>query len=151
MADYLYVEVESKTIKSRELHSDEDGRDQEVTSSKGASNEQCLLEVADAAGDKWKYQSIDDDELGNRAASLSLSYDESAHDAAEWDKIREERNDRLYEMEWTDRTNIVTSEVLTQTEQDNWRTYLQELRDLPANTADPKLFDWDNDWPTKPY
>jgi|ETNmetMinimDraft_4_1059912.scaffolds.fasta_scaffold81104_2 hypothetical protein len=59
-------------------------------------------------------------------------------DSAAW--LRLERNARLTQSDWTQSRDITLSN------DSEWLTYRQSLRDLPANTADP-----DNPtWPTKP-
>ena len=59
-------------------------------------------------------------------------------DSAAW--LRLERNARLTQSDWTQSRDITLSN------DSEWLTYRQSLRDLPANTAD-----LDNPtWPTKP-
>ena len=60
--------------------------------------------------------------------------------------LRTERNVRLAETDWMGNSDVTMSTA--------WKTYRQELRDLPAS-ADPKLKDGLLDassvtWPTKP-
>ena len=60
--------------------------------------------------------------------------------------LRRERNVRLTETDWMGNSDVTMSTA--------WKTYRQELRDLPAS-ADPKLKDGLLDdssitWPTKP-
>ena len=52
--------------------------------------------------------------------------------------IREERTKRLQETDWMANSDVTMS--------DDWKTYRQALRDLPANTSDPA----NPTWPTKP-
>jgi len=60
--------------------------------------------------------------------------------------MRGERNDKLGLSDWTQVPDLVTSGAMTSTKQNEWATYRQALRDLPANTSD-----WDNiSWPTEP-
>jgi hypothetical protein len=56
-----------------------------------------------------------------------------------WRRLREERNKRLAACDWT---VLPDSPVDVQA----WSEYRQALRDLPANTTDPKLAIF----PTKP-
>lgn len=59
-----------------------------------------------------------------------------------WKRLRQERNRRLSE---TDYTQLADAR-LSQDDIDAFQTYRQELRDLPSNTVDP-----DNPtWPIKP-
>ena len=54
--------------------------------------------------------------------------------------VRTERNRLLGESDWTQNRDVVLSNDA------EWKTYRQALRDLPANTTD-----WTNPpWPTKP-
>ena len=61
--------------------------------------------------------------------------------------LREERNRRLTETDWKDLPSYPG------TDQNDWRTYRQALRDLPS-TAEPQLDEQGNltnvTWPTKP-
>ena len=52
--------------------------------------------------------------------------------------LREERDTRLRETDWMASSDLTIS--------DSWKKYRQDLRDLPANTSDPK----NPTWPTKP-
>jgi len=54
------------------------------------------------------------------------------------DALRMERNQLLAESDWRAMSDLTMS--------DDWKTYRQALRDLPANTADPT----DVTWPTTP-
>ena len=56
--------------------------------------------------------------------------------------VRGKRGRLLAESDWTQ----FTDSPLTDSKKDEWKTYRQALRDLPANTTD-----WTNPpWPTKP-
>ena len=56
------------------------------------------------------------------------------------DYVRGKRNSLLAESDWTQNRDVVLSNDA------EWKTYRQALRDLPANTTD-----WTNPpWPTKP-
>ena len=52
--------------------------------------------------------------------------------------LRGERNDKLAETDWLGNSDVTMS--------DEWKTYRQALRDLPANTSDPA----NPTYPTKP-
>ena len=52
--------------------------------------------------------------------------------------LRRTRNKLLTETDWMSNSDVTMS--------DAWRTYRQQLRDLPANTSDPA----NPTWPTKP-
>tara|TARA_R100001198_G_C5102259_1_gene133785 strand:+ start:208 stop:546 length:339 start_codon:yes stop_codon:yes gene_type:complete len=54
--------------------------------------------------------------------------------------LRKERNRRLLNSDWTQSRDITLSNDA------EWKTYRQALRDLPANTADPT----NPTWPTQP-
>ena len=66
-----------------------------------------------------------------------IEYDKDAYEAKynelllaeQWADIRTTRNTLLAETDW------MASQDVTMT--DAWKTYRQELRDLPANTSDP--------------
>ena len=55
-----------------------------------------------------------------------------------WRELRNFRNMKLDETDWMGNSDVTMS--------DAWKTYRQALRDLPANTSDPK----NPSWPTKP-
>ena len=56
--------------------------------------------------------------------------------------LRKERNSKLTKCDWTQNGDVPSE---TQTK---WQAYRQSLRDLPANTADPTI--WNVTWPTEP-
>ncbi len=58
------------------------------------------------------------------------------------DFLRSERNELLKLSDWTQ----VPDSPLDSTKKQQWATYRQALRDLPANTTDPA----NPTWPTKP-
>ena len=56
----------------------------------------------------------------------------------EWKALRQTRDNKLTETDWMANSDVTMSNA--------WKTYRQQLRDLPANTSNP-----DNPtWPTKP-
>ena len=56
--------------------------------------------------------------------------------------LRLQRDDLLNQSDWTQ----VPDSPLTTDKQNEWKTYRQALRDLPANTSDPA----NPTWPTQP-
>lgn len=56
----------------------------------------------------------------------------------QWAALRYERNLLLSSTDWMANSDVTMS--------DAWKTYRQQLRDLPANTSDPA----NPTWPTKP-
>ena len=56
--------------------------------------------------------------------------------------LRAFRNILLRESDWTQ----FTDSPLTDSKKTEWKTYRQQLRDLPLNTSDPAF----PTWPTKP-
>ena len=61
-------------------------------------------------------------------------------DEEKWSNIREKRNRRLLETDWTQARDVTLSNDSA------WKTYRQQLRDLPASQSDPD----DVVFPTKP-
>ena len=51
-----------------------------------------------------------------------------------WEKLRTERNSILKDTDWSQ----LSDAPLTSSQKTTWATYRQALRDLPANTEDPK-------------
>ena len=68
---------------------------------------------------------------------------QAIEDAKDWSAIlRERRNAKLTICDWT----RMDDNGLSTSKKTEWATYRQALRDLPANTSDPK----NPTWPTKP-
>jgi len=57
-------------------------------------------------------------------------------------ELREERNKRLAQCDWVAMKAFTTDTPVP----DEWKAYMQALRDLPANTTDPE----NPMWPTPP-
>ena len=57
-----------------------------------------------------------------------------------WELLREERNTKLSETDWTQMSDAPSDGKAA------WASYRQDLRDLPANTSDPTS----PTWPTPP-
>tara|TARA_B100000508_G_C11411614_1_gene253555 strand:+ start:692 stop:973 length:282 start_codon:yes stop_codon:yes gene_type:complete len=55
-----------------------------------------------------------------------------------WFSVRQKRNAKLAETDWMANSDVTMS--------DEWKTYRQALRDLPASGSDPD----DLSWPTEP-
>jgi hypothetical protein len=72
-----------------------------------------------------------------------VSFTQSEIDATEiaeaWPELRRERNRRLSASDWTQAADAPVDRAA-------WAAYRQALRDLPANTADPR----DPQWPSPP-
>ncbi|AGF91534.1 hypothetical protein PRRG_00023 [Prochlorococcus phage P-RSP2] len=56
----------------------------------------------------------------------------------QWAALRYKRNLLLSSTDWMANSDVTMS--------DDWKTYRQQLRDLPSNTSDPA----NPTWPTKP-
>ena len=67
---------------------------------------------------------------------------EAAKLAAQWAKLRSDRNGRLLACDHTQ----LSDAPMDQTTKDAWATHRQALRDLPANTEDPT----NPSWPAQP-
>jgi len=61
------------------------------------------------------------------------AWEASANDRA-LKRLRKQRNQLLKESDWRAVSDLTMS--------DEWKTYRQTLRDLPANTADPNNVTW---------
>jgi hypothetical protein len=59
-------------------------------------------------------------------------------DAQPWKELRQERNKRLTECDWVATKAFTTGTPVP----DEWKAYMQALRDLPANTTDPENPVW---------
>ena len=58
--------------------------------------------------------------------------------ARAWEALRQKRNAKLAKTDWMANSDVTMS--------DEWKTYRQALRDLPASGSDPD----DLSWPTEP-
>ena len=82
-------------------------------------------------GDKWYTQKV---------TPFSAPTPPNTTTEQKWESVRFQRNDKLRECDYA---VLEDSKV---SNKDEWKTYRQALRDVPANNADP-----DNiSWPTKP-
>ena len=59
-----------------------------------------------------------------------------------WKNLREERNRRLAEVDWV----VIRAFSMNTPVTDEWKTYMQALRDLPSTTEDPA----NPVWPVRP-
>lgn len=58
-----------------------------------------------------------------------------------WVAIRSQRDAKLSQSDWT----VLTDVPLTSAKKTNWKTYRQELRDLPQNQTDTDNITWPSD------
>lgn len=58
--------------------------------------------------------------------------------AQQWSYVRHERNAKLSLTDWRASSDLTLS--------DEWKTYRQELRDIPSSQSDP----YNITWPTEP-
>ena len=79
--------------------------------------------------------------LNNELSRMKDQSDKAVSDTTFlWEKLRVERDDLLFDSDWTQSRDV------TLANDNDWKTYRQALRDLPANTSDPA----NPTWPTKP-
>ena len=79
--------------------------------------------------------------LNNELSRMKDQSDKALSDTTFlWEKLRVERDDLLFDSDWTQSRDV------TLANDNDWKTYRQALRDLPANTSDPA----NPTWPTKP-
>lgn len=86
-------------------------------------------------------------ELEKKKIQDELDAIEAARDY--WEELRLLRNSKLSESDWSQMPDCQLSEE----KKIEWRTYRQELRDLPENITDPKplvINENDPNWPVKP-
>ena len=102
--------------------------------------------VCDATSGVTFEEELTDDEKVEKDAA-EKDWEASAPTRA-WVRLREERNRRIVATDWRAMPDLTLS--------DAWKTYRQELRDLPGTLNDTtvqKIFrgvDGDIDWPTEP-
>lgn len=131
MAKYWLVQLDQqRLIKCEEFTED---RDQEVHSSKGASNEQRWLKIPDGVAAGNAKLNIDDADPDNIQYSL---VDGSADkEGPLWDALRNRRDKMLSESDWT---QLADNQLAAQ-DQTDWTNYRQYLRDIPQNESDPEM------------
>ena len=116
----------------------------EVSSGKGTTGTWVTVEGYQGEDQKLYYDAISNtvkckDEIDEKPVA---TIEELEAVKLELDKeyVRNLRNRLLIESDWTQNRDVVLSNDA------EWKTYRQALRDLPANTTD-----WTNPpWPTKP-
>ena len=102
--------------------------------------------VCDATSGVTFEEELTDDEKVEKDAAKK-AWEDSAPTRA-WARLREERDRRIVATDWRAMPDLTLS--------DAWKTYRQELRDLPGTLNDTtvqKIFrevDGDIDWPTEP-
>ena len=108
------------------------------------SNNKGSFSILNSANNHIRWDSTDiirptDEEISNKVNEIV--------NAEPMRLLKEERNRRLQETDW--RATVDYPDI----DQEEWRTYRQALRDLPA-TAEPQLDEQGNlinvTWPTKP-
>ena len=116
----------------------------EVSSGKGTTGTWVTVEGYQGEDQKLYYDVISNtvkckDEIDEKPVA-TIEELEAVKLELDKDYVRSNRNRLLAESDWTQNRDVVLS---NDTE---WKTYRQALRDLPANTTD-----WTNPpWPTKP-
>lgn len=68
---------------------------------------------------------------------------EEADIEAAWENLRQERNRKLSECDWTQ----LADAPISAGKKTEWQTYREELRDFPQQVGDPRQ---PQNWPTKP-
>jgi hypothetical protein len=109
----------------------------EIEYTDGSSNEKIEeLGIYEQAVDTFnnEKQRLEDEKIAQAEAL------EAARDY--WKELRSLRDRKLTECDWTQIADV----PLTQEQKTAWATYRQALRDVPANTEDPK----NPIWPTAP-
>ena len=96
-----------------------------------------VVTIYDVDGDNPRAYDADGNEVVLDTAAVSAKVAE-LQAAEPWRILRKQRNRTLTESDWMANSDVTMS--------DAWRTYRQELRDLPANTSDPA----NPVWPTPP-
>ena len=116
----------------------------EVSSGKGTTGTWVTVEGYEGEDQKLYYDVISNtvkckDEIDEKPVA-TIEELEAVKLELDKDYVRSNRNRLLAESDWTQNRDVVLSN------DEEWKTYRQALRDLPANTTD-----WTNPpWPTKP-
>ena len=116
----------------------------EVSSGIGTSGTWVTVEGYEGEDQKLYYDAISNtvkckDEIDEKPVA-TIEELEAVKLELDKDYVRSNRNRLLAESDWTQNRDVVLSN------DEEWKTYRQALRDLPANTTD-----WTNPpWPTKP-
>ena len=121
-----------------------DNKVAEVSSGIGTSGTWVTVEGYEGEDQKLYYDAISNtvkckDEIDEKPVA-TIEELEAVKLELDKDYVRGKRNSLLGESDWTQNRDVVLSNDA------EWKTYRQALRDLPANTTD-----WTNPpWPTKP-
>lgn len=75
-----------------------------------------------------------------KTVTRDVDVEEASDLVRAWELLREERNTKLSETDWTQMSDAPSDGKAA------WASYRQDLRDLPANTSDPTS----PTWPTPP-
>ena len=92
--------------------------------------------IVDLTTGSGKTVPLNSTEQTQRANEIA-AWEAAANDRA-FARLRADRNAKLAETDWRASSDLTMS--------DDWKTYRQTLRDLPANTADPA----NPVWPDEP-
>lgn len=95
---------------------------------------QCFIE---GGWDGEKYRIVD-----GKPSLIPQAEIDAKNTADATSEMRQRRDGALQESDWTQ----IPDAPLTEAQKTEWQTYRQQLRDLPANTEDPRNVAW----PTKP-
>tara|TARA_B100000131_G_C17856221_1_gene508050 strand:+ start:341 stop:691 length:351 start_codon:yes stop_codon:yes gene_type:complete len=90
----------------------------------------CWFDAPDDVTDEWTFSE------GN------FTPPDTSIKSQDWDKLRSYRDVLLGRSDWSQGVDS----PLSSSKKKEWQTYRQALRDIPANTTDPR----DPTWPTKP-
>ena len=101
----------------------------------GSNDTYCYAQDSDPKFSEWDTAKFGEpptqDEIDAEVTRLNT-------DVYPMEYLRYVRNNLLQETDWMASSDVTIS--------DDWKTYRQQLRDLPANTTDPS----NPTWPTKP-
>jgi hypothetical protein len=134
-------------------YGDEIGGEVEFKPSTPISTDKPLNERITELGEWERLIEVYNDELVRRADAERLKQELFEASRDYWQSLRDIRNYKLMECDWTQLQNA----PLTEAQVLDWTEYRQELRDLPENVTDPKPMviayeegEIHPDWPVPP-
>ena len=101
----------------------------------GSTDKYCYAYDGDPIFSEWDTETFGTPPTQEEIDAEKTRLNNEAYPAA---NLRHKRNQLLQESDWRANSDLTIS--------DEWKTYRQQLRDLPANTSDVN----NPTWPTKP-
>jgi len=100
--------------------------------------DEAMVDLNLLAGEGWiagNYDATKNKVVGGSVVDIPNSEIEAVNVSNAWNDLRQGRNARLADSDWTQVPDAPVDQAA-------WATYRQKLRDLPENTTDPREVVW---------